>query len=338
MSVELPIDPEKLEKSSLSNRFWGSEPRHNYFARAKNLVLRGGIDKSMIAQIDKDYGGNLAEDFKHQWRELLKEISYWLAVDGKIDGDERQFLREYVTVFAIPKVVAERTYREGDRRAYFELIGQFFADGRMTDNEVERLHSLAKALGLSNTEKQTAIEEQASALLQAQLNEILEDGMISDQEWELFERTQKNLRIGVQIGEGDRLAIESARERWRARFGDIHPIELLTPYRLKTNEKPYFQGLAHWYEARSVKGTQVLKLIASGELVLTDERVLFRGDNGDNKALAWESIHAVSDYGRNRFELEKERGKSPVIEVLKCYDGRDGIAANLADRLLEQTM
>ncbi len=338
MPVELPIDPEKLKQKSFTNRFWGSEPRHNYFARAKNLVLQGGIDRSMIAKIDEEYDGNLAEDFKHQWVELLNEISYWLAIDGKIDGQERQFLREYVSVFEISKPIAERAYRDGARRAYYELAESLLADERLTDAEVTQLENLAKTLGLPAEVKSQAIGEQASMLLQEQLNEILEDGMISDKEWEQFERTRRNLRVGMQVGEGDRLVIEAARDRWRARFGEIQPVELLSAYRLKASEIPYFQGYANWYESRSIKGSQVLKLIASGELVLTSERVLFRGSQGDNKALAWTSIHAITDYGSNRFELEKERGKSPVIEILRCHDGRDGAAACLAARLLEQTM
>lgn len=338
MAVELPISPEKLKSRTLSNKFWGSEPSENYFARVKNILIRGSLDRQIIAAVMEDYHGDLVVDFQNQWRELLQEIVYWIAYDGKVDRQEQKYFKEYISIFKIPSSEAVQIYKAGARRAYLDLVERYTRDGQISDSDIDFLERVAKHFGLSAQEKQLALNDQISAVLQAHLDAMLEDGVISDQEWDDFERHRKNLRTRVEIGEGDKLVIEAARDRWRARFGEIKSIELVSEYRLKQYENAYFQGVAHWYENRSRKGVQALELIAQGELVLTNQRVLFRGANGENKSLGWTSIHAVTEYGPSRFELEKERGKSPVIDVLKCFHGRSGVATSLAQRLLEQTL
>jgi hypothetical protein len=66
------------------------------------------------------------------------------------------------------------------------------------------------------------------------------------------------------------------------------------------------------YRAPSV---DELKLIRSGDLVMTNKRVILLSTIGDNKSIRWNAVVRVSMESHNTFELEKATGKSPVIDV-----------------------
>lgn len=101
MTIDLPIPYERLNPKSISDRFWGNDPKQNYFARAKNLVLTGKLNRSDLQQIQSEYEGDLVKDFAVQWRELLEEITYQIAIDEHIDADEKSFFKEYISIFKI---------------------------------------------------------------------------------------------------------------------------------------------------------------------------------------------------------------------------------------------
>tara|TARA_R110002073_G_scaffold118918_1_gene258382 strand:+ start:238630 stop:239658 length:1029 start_codon:yes stop_codon:yes gene_type:complete len=338
--VILPISPEKIDAKSLSNRFWGSEPKRNAFKRAKNIVLSGVLDTHEIQLVKSEYNGDLNSEYSYEWKQLLEEIAYAIALDGKIETFEREFIRTYRKLFDIEKTDAAAIYKRGATRAYIDLVVNSLGHGDhgLTDELMSRMESISKEIGIKSDDAKEILVKQLTELISNRLNGSLNDGMISDVEWKMYEDYRISLRLGALYSESDRLAIDAARTRWHCEYGTLCPIVLSTHCKLKGKETPYFEGVAQWFETRSRSGVQELSLIAVGTLILTDQRVILLADEGDNKTVMWSGLYQVTRHDAKTFELEKTRGKSPLIKI---YGGDPVLLISgsaIAARLFDQNV
>ena len=336
--VELPFPAEKLEPKSLSNRFWGSEPKRNAFARAKNIMLSGRLDVPTLRAIIDEYNGNLCEEYAYEWKQLLEEIAYAIARDGELEEYERNFIRAYTEVLQINKDTAAACYKLGASRAYTDLVIESLGDGEdgLSDEAMGTLNAIATHLGIKPETAKGKLIEQLTVLVTDRLNALLEDGMLSDEEWRQYESYRSKLRLGAVYSESDLIEIEAARNRWRCEFGELRPIELSVSCKLKKNETAYFEGVGHWHETRSNRGEQEWKLIAEGRIIMTDQRVIMLAEVRENKSVSWGSLLSVTKRDLNTFELEKARGKSPVIRVYESDITMEGTASSIAYRLFSE--
>jgi len=319
MSIKLPIPHERLSSKSISDKFWGCEPKQNYFARAKNIVTTGNLDRKMLLQVQSEYDGDLATDFADQWRELLKEITFQIAIDGVIDPEEQAFFKEYIAIFRIPKDEASRIYRSGARSACLMLLSDVYEDGIVEDHEIEHVERIAKGFGLKEFDAKANLTAQLKKLVQARFNEMISDLMISDHEWEQFQKYTRNLRVELTTDSKTDEVVRQARLNWRRKYGKLEPIDV-DGIKISKNELAYFEAIAHWIEDRKRNGEAYQKIIATGRIVLTSKRLMLIASSGDNKSINWDSVHQVVNHGAAIFELEKISGKSPTIHVIDAED------------------
>ncbi len=332
--IHLPIPAERLNDKSISDRFWGTNPKQNYFARAKNIVLSGKLDRKLLLQVQEEYDGNLVTDFALQWRELLEEITFQIALDEKIDADERAFFKEYISIFQIPNDEASRIYRTGARRALMSILAGLVEDWELSKADIKHIEQVSKNFGLGHFEVESSIKEHLRFQVNARIVDMLDDDLISDDEWNEFIEYCDSLNIELSISPDTNDQIEQARRHWRLQFGKLLPIDEV-PVKLKPSEQAYFVGYAKWYENRKSKGETILKKICQGQLVLTDQRVLILADYEDNRSVSWSSVIAVNRLSSRKFELEKARGKSPEIHVIKAPNHMLKTASLIANRLFE---
>ncbi|PCI11071.1 hypothetical protein COB72_01890 [bacterium] len=338
MGIKLPIEAEKIIARSLSDRFWGADPKHNFYVRAKNVVISGDLNRSILAQIQNEYEGDLGKDFSHQWEELLEEIVYCIAIDGRIDADEKIYFKEYISIFGISIPDAQMIYRKGARRAYMDIVIRLCRDDELSDKDLELLGSIAKHFGLNEHEEDAALQDQLKRMVQASFDDLARGGMVSDTAWEEFTEHAAALRVDFQLDERGKEAVERARNRWRVRYGQMQTIELHGDYRLKSKEKAYYQGVASWLELRSNAGVVEYMNIGTGTIIMTDQRVLFIGQIVSNKSIGWNKLLTVKSHGPDAFELEKETGKSPIIDVQRTRASLEALASQIAYRLWKDSV
>lgn len=333
--VYLPIPREQLEPKSLGNRFCGSEPKRNSFARAKNIVLSGELDIPALRSIVDEYDGDLCEEYAYEWKQLLEEIAYAIARDGRLEEYERAFILAYTDVFSIDKQIASACYKRGASRAYTEIVVESLGDGRdgLSEETMSTLKAIASHLGIKARAAKEELVEQLTQLVSERLSDLIEDGVISDEEWAQFESYRSKLRLGALYSDFDRMQIEAARARWRRMNGELEPIELSVECKLKAEEIPYVQEHASWYETRSNRGVQEYKLISKGQLIMTNQRVILLAQSGDNKTVSWSRLLNVTECGFDSFELHKSSGKSPRIEVRNDDMHTEGTSPAIARRL-----
>tara|TARA_R110000744_G_scaffold234407_1_gene352228 strand:+ start:409 stop:1377 length:969 start_codon:yes stop_codon:yes gene_type:complete len=316
----------------MGERFWGSESKHNFYARAKNLVISGELNRHMLLQVQKEYGGDIAKDFADQWKKLLEEIVYQISIDGVIDSDERAYFKEYIAIFQIPADEARRIYRTGARRACLQILRNVTKDNRVEDHELKRVENIALGFGLKEFDVTAQLTHMLKGLIQERFNDIASDLMISDYEWEDFQQFCADMKVNFSTtSENDRV-IAQARKNWSTKYGRLQPIAV-AGVKLSPDEQVYFTGGAKWYEPRKLRGESYQKLISTGDLYMTNDRILMIAYEGDNKSIKWKDIHHVLQVETCAFELEKIKGKSPTVLVTSS----DGIglvmASTIAHRL-----
>jgi hypothetical protein len=225
-SINLPISPEKLATRSLSQRicslFQRNDQRLRYFVDTKNLVLKGTLDAMAVMQIQAEYqqvhDRDLFQDFAYQWLALLEEITYFIAIDGNIDHAEQRFFHAYVGLFRINHAQAQATYAKGARRAYMDILANCLDDNELTIDEIERLNRVAAHFGIKEHEQNSLIRDRLQRMLQEHFDQILEDGLISDTEWNELEKLRKALRMDMELTPEVQLVVDSARRCWRQLF------------------------------------------------------------------------------------------------------------------------
>lgn len=332
--IDLPIPYEKLNPKSISDRFWGADPKQNYFARAKNIVLTGELNRQKLLLVQQEFGDDLAKSFAVQWRELLEEITFQIAIDGHIDSDERAFFNEYIAIFKISKDEAARIYRTGARRAIMDIVSKLIQDWDLSKADLEYITKISNHFGLNAFEADSSIKEQLQLQINARLLDMLEDDLITDDEWDYFNSYCESLNIKLSMTEETKRQVDQARKHWRLQFGELMPLNSVS-IKLKPSEEAFFVGRAKWYENRKVKGDTVLKKLCEGELIMTNKRVLLIADYEDNRSTMWSGVVAVNRLSSTKFELEKSRGKTPLIKVFEAPDNSLKTASLVAKRLFE---
>lgn len=217
-----------------------------------------------------------------------------------------------------------------------DILAGLIDDWDLSTTDLRHLQKISEHFGLGPFELESSIQEQLQMQVNARLIGMLEDGMISDDEWELFNSYCDSLNINMNMSTKRRDHVEQARRLWGLQFGDLMPIDGVS-VKLKTDETPFFVGRAKWYENRKQKGQTVLKKIGEGKLIMTDQRVLLLSDFEDNRSVTWNSVLSVKPYSSTEFELEKGRGKSPEIRVVNAPNHSLTTATFIAQRLFDES-
>lgn len=362
-SVRLPIAPEPDPLPPGETQQDAHLNAMSAFAAAKNIVLSGKFTREQIAEVERTYRVPVAERFSKEWLVILEEAAAHILRDGLAEPYEREFLREFVLAFRVAKSDADAAIKQGGQRALLAAISRATADHDLTDEEWAELQTLARRIGLPPESLQGSYTKVCTTLLADIATRMISDGLISDEEWLAFESAGKRLRVTLSFNEDTKRATEAARERWRILEG---PLQGVRPsnVQLDKHELAYLSARVEWHENRKVRpvlsyaglrgsipimkglsarygsirlhmpAVDQMTRIGTGELLMTNSRILFRPDTGDTKQVRWSSVVAINIEAANLFEIERSSGKSPTIRILSMNFGSANNAPLLASRLL----
>ncbi len=316
MTISLPIPPERLIERSRLQRYFGDDPKENAFIRAKNLVLQGSFDRTMIEYIGQEYELDIAAEFHSRWVSLFREIMYHLFQDGEFDASEKAFAKEYVAIFRLQKEEIDKIIQSVGSEVFINRLLISVGPEGLEKEEAARLSKFAKQIGLRDT-KETYVET-VSGVLQSHIAEMLEDDLLTPHEYQRVHQMAKALRIEMSFDNRTQRLIDAAQHRWEVINKPLTRITV-KKIRLDAGEDAYHAEWADWYETRKIRtnGESInkYKVIYSGCVVLTDKRLLMFDDlGGSTKSIKWTSLLAIHATGKEEIELIKSSGKSPVIK------------------------
>lgn len=293
----------------------------------------------MIRQIESEYGGDLCLDYRNHWLALLEEIVYHLARDGFFDSQERAFFQQYVTTFRLDPNDVTQAYNRAAERAYAEILEVEVGPDGLSDEQSELLERIARRLRISDDSQGASFKQAASKAIHTKIANILADDLVSPGEWMSLTRLCDNLNVSLHLSPELEQMLRLATDRWAILDG--HPPTIDIPdLKLPTGERAFWSGLGEWYEYRKVRirgGTSEdrLHLITQGQLVITSTRILIVSDIDENKSAAWKSILRVRPQNECCFELEKARGKSPLIKLVQADHGPATLGVTIAQRAFD---
>jgi hypothetical protein len=340
---------EKLIPISFSQRLLKKGPKENAFIEINNLFASKpllDIKSAEIEAITARYKIDLRTEFIDRLKEFyLRYLQQ--NVSDKVITDQELVCQEYLkNLLQINDAEAEEIQNQLTGKIYKESFNEVISDGRIENSEKKFLSKLQKDIRLSASSEKTISTETTQEFMQMKIDKIVEDGKISPEEWDEFITLAKNLDVDVNWSGKEKAMVEKLKLYWNIEHGEL-PVKAVS-IELRINEFCCFTSDAEWMENRKGKagkktneqtaGTKFskgsyyragtidvtsstsveLKNIDSGQVYLTNQRLLFTGtkENSDiqlNKIL---SINPFSD----GVKIEKENLESPLFRLRKDAD------------------
>jgi len=324
-------------------------PTENFLVEVNNLLANKSLDEISAGQIqqlaDKYQLKDAQKKFKTELMQMLKDF---LTQHLGVWGDE------YNDFSSVQKLQNILGVSEGDLdKEYKPLAIEMFTKQvvktlnrtkKYQDDETKEFEQLAKQLNLKKGEAEQVVNDVRKAIIEKFSAKMVADLRVSPEETEEFERLCKDL--DVTIDRESREQLKKFQLLWNIESGDLPVYE--PSIILQKNELCHYKADVSLYENRKVatgvkyagptyrlkiaKGfyyrlgdiqTQraskdVMTLIDSGTLHVTNKRIVFNGSKG-TKTIKYSQIIDLHPYS-DGIEIVKETGKPPTF-ILNNSDG-----------------
>jgi len=337
-----PYQPKAPTKRNLFQKLFNVEPQDNAYIAINNLLATKRvltIERSEIQDILKKYG--VEEASRSHKEELMKPLLAHVLLDGVIDEKERKQLRHLCHILNAEEKLVERLLQDLADELYRDAFAAAISDGYLSAEEEQELAALRQTLELDDTKAEALETALRKEYLEEQLQEALADQMLSPAEEKKLAKTASNLNTELNYSDSTQSKLRQYRRYWQLRYGALPALK--TPYNLYKGEECYLQLPAEWCEwktqttrynyggpavrVRVAKGLywrsgsvgvqrmkeEVLKNMGSGELLLTNKRLLFIGDTQTR----FIRLNRILDFDvyQNGLQIKKDAGKHPFLKI-----------------------
>jgi hypothetical protein len=141
------------------------------------------------------------------------------------------------------------------------------------------------------------------------LDRAISDEKLSPEEEKEFYAISSSLNVEIKMDKKNKDHLEKLKLFWIIENGVLPVLEI--DINLQKNEQCYFESYVDWYEERRHNWT----LIDSGNVYLTNKRVLFMG-NSKNTNIRFEKILSCT-IRPDGVEIDKDAGKIPILKPKK---------------------
>jgi hypothetical protein len=331
-----------LRKESFFQRLFKQQPKENALIELNNLLAVKSVNEISFDEVNSislKYKINLVKEFPENLLELYAASLKHFLKDKKISNDDIEKLRILKQILALNDFQIESIHNQLTSEIYEKSYKDAVADGRLSDEEDHFLENLKNELRLPDSIEKKISNEVRSNYMNNFIQNAISDERLSPSEIEEIEAIGKSLNVNISIDDKTLAILDRYKLYWVIENGEIPSID--TDLNLQQGEVCYFKANAQWYEYRSItkrinyggpiaririmKGlyyrvgsisvnritSDELKLINSGELYLTNKRLIFIGTD-KNSSIKIDKILSFSPY-IDGVEINKETGKSPTI-------------------------
>ena len=346
---------EKLLQPSFFQRLFKIEPKENAFIEVNNLFASKPLREVKsyeIEAISVKYKVNLRKRFIGRFKELyLRYLQQ--SISDKIITDQEVIYQNYLKkLLMLTDSEVEEIHDQLAGEIYKKSYDEVISDGKIEKSEEIFLDELQKNLRLPTITHENISTESKQKFMQLQFDKIVADGKISPDEWVGLTTMAKNLDDDLKFDEKTKTKIEKLKFYWLIENEEL-PI-ITVSINLQKNELCYFASRVDWLENRTVtkrinyggptarikiiKGvyyragsmgvqrvtSEELQLIDSGQLYLTNKRLIFVG-NKKNSSIQLSKVLSINPYS-DGVGVEKDSGKSPIFRL---SDNADILAMTL---------
>ena len=354
--------PQELKKPSLIQKLFGKVPTENGLIEINNLFASNQTDIEKISldhiiEIAEKYKINLKKKFKTKRLDLFAKYLHHCLIDSKLEDSELIALKHVKDILFLSEKETQELLKTETEKLYSEHVHEAVSDGRLDDLEKENLEKLKKDLLISEDIADKIYETNAKQILQNFIDGAISDERLSPEEEVEINEIAKSLSIDLKVDDKSKEVLDRCKLYWQIENGDLPTI--VPDINIQKSENLYFRTSVKWLEQRKVtkrinyggptarikiaKGVyyrmgsvgvqkvseDVWQTIDSGQLYLTNKRLIFMGRNG-NKTIQLNKILDFKPY-KNGIDIQKETGKSPFLEFNHNVDIFSMILVRLMD-------
>jgi hypothetical protein len=328
-----------------------------------NLLAEKPVEKLVvgdIANIAAKYHVNLFKKYPDKLLEFYKVYLKYCLKDKNLSDNGVSALENLKFVLNIKDEESKNIFDEVTKEVYKKEVAKVIADGVLDSDEEKRLLTLEANLHISHDLAMQLYGEETNALYSKAVAKAVADEKLSPEEEKEIEALAQNLHIKVSHDEGTSALLAKYRLFWQIDNGMLPTIDV--SINLQKGEICHFNVTEiDWLEQRAVtrrvnysglsyrvsicKGLSwragsiapqplsedVWKIIDSGDLYLTNKRMIFMGGKG-NKTLTFKKILDFSIH-TNGVDIQKDTGKSPFLQF---FDNTDIFGMILGKLVMEE--
>lgn len=341
----------ELKKPNLFQKLIGKNPSENAIIEINNLLSSSEfeIEKitfDQIISIANKYKINFKNKFIEYRREIFNTYLKHCLIDSNLDDSELKSLKHLKDILLLDDVETQELINQETKKIYNQNLKSLLADGKLDSFEKQKLINLRKGLMISEDVARKLYERNANEVLQNFIEGAISDERLSpDEEIEINE-IANNLGIDLKPNEMSQELLDRYKLYWQIENGTLP--EIKSPINIQKSEKLHFKTYVKWLEQKRVtkrinyagpsarikimKGVyyrvgsikaqsiteDVWQTIDSGNLYLTNKRIIFMGSKG-NKTIAINNILDFTPF-KNGIDIQKDSGKCPFLEFENNID------------------
>ena len=261
-----------------------------------------------------------------------KEIDAQTEVRSPQLTEDKYVLGNLVPISTIQELVEQRKAeqqrleRRAERKREIDsknrqklvcAIELFIADGTVSFTEKSKLLEFGQAAGIPTDEIESLLNVESSRLINALIENILEDGFLDPQEKDRLSQVATGLGVSLAFSADQLKRFERSELAWQLATGNFRPPRInVNDFSANSNESIIVACSLEWFEIVQQKkpsgiplgDDHYLKSTVIGECVLTDKRIVMISKFSAKK-INLSSVEAVRWY-RDGVFCKRSSGKS----------------------------
>lgn len=334
-------------------------PTENFLVEVNNLLANSSLDEISAGQIrelaDKYKLKDASQRFKSELLQMLKDfVTQHLGVFGDEYSDVNS-AKKLQSLLGISDTDFDKEYKPLAMELFKKQVALTLNQTKKYKETDQQFEQLRTQFGLTKDEHDQVLNEIRQSIIQPVADKIVSDQRISPQEKVSLDQLCKDLDVNPIFDSDSKKTLERFENLWQIENGDLPIYE--TDIFLQKGEVCHYRGVAKlfelrrktvgvkykgpavrlritkslYYRAGNIKTTRetkdIMTLIDSGNLYVTNKRILFNGEKG-NKVIRYSQIIDLSPYtdgvgivrdtGKElNFQLSDEDGETLIATITR---------------------
>ncbi|MBN9352382.1 MAG: hypothetical protein J0H55_17020 [Chitinophagaceae bacterium] len=338
-----------LKQPSFFQKILKQQPEENAIIELNNLLASKpilSINEIEIKAISKKYQLSLTETFPRNIIEFYSAFVSKAVENLKVSDEKKKEIEHLKYLLEIPEQAATLINNEIFSSFYREEYIKVVATGEIKEKDDLFFKKLQNEFSLSDDLAKNISDETRRDFMNEKVKEIIEDGRISPDEEKGLHDLAKGLNIDINIPNSELVLFDQMKLFWAL---ENNPLEMVpVSINLQKGESCYFLTQCGWHELKTetqrfnyagptvrfkiMKGVyyragsiatqpvkrDVLRLIDTGSLYLTNKRIIFTGVKR-NKTIKLNKILSFTPFS-DGVEIGKDSGTQPFLSFSDRLD------------------
>jgi hypothetical protein len=334
-----------LNDQSYFQKLFKKFPKENALIELNNLLAVNEaklqkVNLNEIRNIEKKYKINFKKYGNEKRLEFFKKYLSACLKNRKISQDQSKTLDHLMTILMIDPKEAEEIKVKESEIIFNKQVRETFNSGPMDDYKWDSLESLKLDLLLTDNQAIEVYRKHAMFKIEKFMKDAVADQRYSPEEEKQLLELAKSYGVNLKFDPDTKRLLRRYRKYWEIENG--HLPEIISDINLQKTESLYFKAAVLWQEQRKItkrynysgptarikiakgfyyragsisvhpQSEDVWQTIDTGDLYLTNKRLIFMGDKG-NKTIPINKILDFTPYS-NGIDIQKDSGKSPFLK------------------------